>query len=264
VSGKASHADSAAPGGAATGRPRVPEGATRPVAAVFDLDRTVTKRATYIPFLLSVARRRPVKLLYAGAIVLAGLAYKLGLISRGRVKEFMLRTIVGKATRAEVADLAESFVAACLGHGLRPGARRALAEHRARGDNLILATASFDFYVERLGRQLGFDAVIATRAAWDQSGRLLGRIDGENCYGAEKLRRLEEALPELRGRYRVIAYSDSHADLPLLLWAERGVAVNPSRRLRRHARSGGLDIVDWNEVARPGPHPVSESGAGRC
>jgi HAD superfamily hydrolase (TIGR01490 family) len=249
VSGKASRADSAASGPVVTERPGSPKVATRPVAAVFDLDKTVTKRPTYVPFLLSVARREPSKLLYAGPIVLAGLAYKIGLISRGRVKEFMLRAIVGRASRAEVAAHAEAFVAECLDRGLRPGARRALAEHRARGDNLILATASFDFYVERLGRQLGFDAVIATRAAWDQDGRLLGRIDGENCYGAEKLRRLEEALPDLRGRYRVVAYSDSHADLPLLLWADTGVAVNPSRRLRRHARSGGLDVVDWNEVA---------------
>ena len=219
----------------------------RPVAAVFDLDKTVTKRATYIPFLLSVACRKPLTLLYAVPIVFAALAYKLGLISRGRVKEIMLRAVLGQATRAEVAAYAEAFVAACIGRGLRPGARRAIAEHRSRGHNLILATASFDFYVERLGRQLGFDEVIATRSAWDEGGRLLGRIDGENCYGAEKLRRLEEALPDLRTSHRVVAYSDSHVDLPLLQWAETGVAVNPSPRLRRLARSGGLDVVDWNE-----------------
>ena len=141
---------------------------------------------------------------------------------------------------------ADAFVAACVAGGLRPGALRAIAGHRAQGHNLILATASFDFYVEPLGRELGFDSVVATRSAWDRSGRLLGRIDGENCYGAEKLRRLEEALPDLRSNYRVVAYSDSHVDLPLLRWAHEGVAVNPSRRLRRRARSGGLDVVDWN------------------
>jgi len=232
-----------------TGQSSPPDVAARPVAAVFDLDKTITRQATYIPFLLSVARHKVFKLLYVVPIVGAGLAYKIGLISRGRVKELMLTAILGKASRAEVAAYAEAFVAECVGRGLRPGALRAIAEHRARGHNLILATASFDFYVERLGRELGFDAVIATRSAWDESGRLLGRIDGENCYGAEKLRRLEEALPDLRGSYRVVAYSDSHVDLPLLCWADSGVAVNPSRRLRRRARSGGLDVVDWNEVS---------------
>ena len=229
-----------------TGQSSSPEVAARPVAAVFDLDKTITRRATYVPFLLSVARHDLRKLLYAAPIASAGLAYKLGLISRGRVKEIMLSSILGRTSRAEVAAYAEAFVAACVARGLRPGALRAIAEHRAQGHNLILATASFDFYVDPLGRELGFDTVVATRSAWDTGGRLLGRINGENCYGAEKLRRLEEALPDLRSTYRVVAYSDSHVDLPLLRWAHKGVAVNPSRRLRRRARSGGLDVVDWN------------------
>jgi HAD superfamily hydrolase (TIGR01490 family) len=229
-----------------TGQSGSPEVAARPVAAVFDLDKTITRRATYVPFLLSVAHRDARKLLSVVPIAAAGLAYKFGLISRGRVKEIMLSTVLGKASRAEVAAYADAFVAECVAGGLRPGALRAIAGHRAQGHNLILATASFDFYVEPLGRELGFDSVVATRSAWDRGGRLLGRIDGENCYGAEKLRRLEEALPGLRSNYRVVAYSDSHVDLPLLRWAHEGVAVNPSRRLRRRARSGGLDVVDWN------------------
>ncbi len=227
-----------------------PDVVARPMTAVFDLDKTITRRATYLPFLLSVARHDPRKLLRAAPIVAAALAYKIGLVSRGRVKEIMLGAVLGKASRAEVAAYANAFVSDCVAHGLRPGALRAISEHRALGHNLVLATASFDFYVEPLGRELGFDRVIATRAAWSRDGRLLGRIDGENCYGAEKLRRLEEALPDLRATTRVVAYSDSHVDLPLLRWAHRGVAVNPSRRLRRHARSGGLDLVDWNAAPR--------------
>ena len=36
----------------------------------------------------------------------------------------------------------------------------------------------------------GFDAVIATRLETDGAGRVTGRYDGGNCYGAEKARRL--------------------------------------------------------------------------
>jgi HAD superfamily hydrolase (TIGR01490 family) len=210
-------------------------GPAKPVAAVFDLDGTITQHPSYIPFLYSVARRTPLKLLYAGPILLAALAYKLGLITRGRLKEFMLKTVLGGASREAVTAYAVAFVERCISHGLRPGALQAIAEHKARGDYLILATASFEFYVERLGGRLHFDAVVATRSLWDDGGRIVGRIDGENCYGAEKLRRLERALPDLRTNYRVIAYSDSHVDLPLLRWADAGIAVNPTRRLRTRA-----------------------------
>lgn len=220
----------------------------RPVAAVFDLDRTVTKWGTFTPFLLFAARRRPLKYLLAGPLLLAALGHKLGLISRGRLKELMLTSVLGGATRDEVAALAEAFIEQRANRGLRPGALRAIAEHKAKGCYLVLATASFDFYVERLGHQLGFDRVVATRSLWDQGGRLVGRIDGENCYGAEKLRRLEQALPEMSARYRVVAYSDSHADEPLLRWADIGIAVNPTRRLRRRAKAGDFELVDWNRT----------------
>jgi HAD superfamily hydrolase (TIGR01490 family) len=232
-----------------TEAPEPAENRTRPVAAVFDLDGTVTAHPTYIPFLFSVARRKPPKLLYAGPIVLAAVAYKLGLITRGRLKEFMLKTVLGGASREAVAAYAAAFVERCIGHGLRPGALQAIAEHKARGDYLVLATASFEFYVERLGGRLGFDAVVATRSTWDDGGQILGRIDGENCYGAEKLRRLEQALPDLRASYRVIAYSDSHVDLPLLRWADVGIAVNPTGRLRTRARQDGFEVVDWSEAS---------------
>ena len=104
-----------------------PDVAARPVAAVFDLDKTITRRATYIPFLLSVARHDPHKLLWAAPIVTAALAYKTGLVSRGRVKEIMLGAVLGKASRAEVAAHAKAFVAECITRGLRPGAWRAIS-----------------------------------------------------------------------------------------------------------------------------------------
>lgn len=218
------------------------------MAAVFDLDRTVTKWGTFTPFLLFAARGRPLKYLLIGPLLLAALGYKLGLISRGRLKELMLGAVLGGATRAEVAAHAEAFIERRVKPGLRPGALRAIADHKAKGHYLTLATASFEFYVEPLGHQLGFDAVVATRSVWGEGARLDGRIDGENCYGAEKLRRLEEALPGLKSRYRVIAYSDSHADIPLLGWADVGIAVNPTRGLRRRVEAGDFELVDWSRA----------------
>lgn len=222
---------------------------SRPVVAVFDLDRTITRYGTYVPFLWSVALRHPLRLLYAGPILLTAIAYKLGFITRKRLKEFMLSRVLGGASRAEVEAWAAAFVARCTARGIRPGARRAIQEHKDRGDHLVLATASLDLYVSRFGAYFGFDTVVATKAVWHEAGRISGKIDGENCYGAEKLRRLETDLPELRGDYLVFAYSDSHADLPMLRWADRAFAVNPSRRLRRFAAGEAIEVLDWERQA---------------
>jgi len=40
-------------------------------------------------------------------------------------------------------------------------------------------------------------------------------------------------------------YSDSSSDRPVFDWADRAVAVNPSRRLRRLAARRGWAIEDW-------------------
>ena len=54
-----------------------------------------------------------------------------------------------------------------------------------------------------------------------------GRTDGENCHGAEKVRRLHEAYPEVQ-----IAefYSDSRSDSPLAELAERAFRVHGQER----------------------------------
>ena len=54
-----------------------------------------------------------------------------------------------------------------------------------------------------------------------------GKTDGENCHGAEKVRRLHEAYPEVQ-----IAefYSDSRSDSPLAELAERAYLVHGQER----------------------------------
>ncbi|MDT8282372.1 MAG: HAD-IB family phosphatase, partial [Gammaproteobacteria bacterium] len=132
-----------------------------------------------------------------------------------------------------------------LAHGLRPGACAAISFHRERGDRLVLVTAAVDMIAEPLGRALGFDDIIATRLSWDTAAGV-PVLDGANCYGAEKLRRIDEirALRPFHGP--IYAYSDHVSDLELLCQADHGIAVNPSSGLRRAASACGIEIVDFD------------------
>src|SRR5207248_343206 len=96
---------------------------------------------------------------------------------------------------------------------------------------LVLATASLDLYVRRLARELGFDETICTHAAWTAEGRVAGTLNGGNLKGEAKLAAVRRVIPAGSGAPFVIAYSDHHADLPLLRWADRAVAVCPTARL---------------------------------
>src|SRR6185369_14761875 len=113
--------------------------------AVYDMDRTVTRRATYTPFLLHCAlRRAPWRLLFLPLVVLSMLAYVARLIDRARLKEINHALLLGsKIHPRDLKPLVESFAEKQLATNIRPGARKAIARDRAEGRRLVLATASY-------------------------------------------------------------------------------------------------------------------------
>ncbi len=222
----------------------------RTALALYDMDRTVTRTGTFTPFLLHAALRlAPWRLALAPLVPPAMLAYALKLIDRRRLKEWNQRLLLGgRVPRARLAPVVDSFAARVVAGNVRPGAWAQIAADRAEGRRLVLATASYRFYVEPIARALGFDDVIATGSVLGLDDRIHARTDGENNYGPAKLRMVEAWLAAhgiARAAADIRFYSDHRSDAPVLEWADTGVAVNPSRGLRRLAARRGWPIVDW-------------------
>lgn len=219
-----------------------------PTVAVFDLDRTITRRGTFTPFLMHCvpAHQRTLERLPI-AIWLTAI-YAFGMISRDDVKARMLDVNIVGASRTQVAAWADSYVELCLESYVRPGALAAIKKHQAAGHHLVLATASFDFYAQVFADMLGFDHLIATRSVWDDRGRLRAALGGENCYGRVKFNAVQDYVAAMIPRPRVVAYSDHHSDVDLLRWADEGVAVNPNGGFRRMAAAHGFSIADWERT----------------
>jgi HAD superfamily hydrolase (TIGR01490 family) len=216
--------------------------------AIYDMDRTVTRRATYTPFLLHCAMRRaPWRLLFIPLVTLSMLAYLAKLIDRGRLKEINHRLLLGHERHpAELKPLVESFAEAVLTSNVRPGARAAIARDKAEGRRVVMATASYRFYAREIAERLGFDDCIGTRSILGLDERVHAKIDGENCYGPAKLRMISDWLEKSgldRGHVRF--YSDHASDAPVFVWADEAVAVNPHARLARLARERGWRTEDW-------------------
>ena len=65
--------------------------------------------------------------------------------------------------------------------------------------------------------------MLATRLAVGADGRLTGELDGANCRGPEKVRRLHEWLDTAHGgrsAVEVVAYGDSPGDREMLADAD--------------------------------------------
>lgn len=219
--------------------------------AIYDMDRTVTRRATYTPFLLHCAsRRQRWRLLLLPFALLAMLGYAARLFDRSRLKEINQALLLGRHVHAgDLAPLVDGFAQATIAGNVRPGALAAIARDRAEGRRLVLATASYRLYAEAIASRLGFDEVIATASVRGLDERVAARIDGENCYGAAKKRMVDawlaaSGLADQRGHIRF--YSDHASDAPLFEAADEPVAVNPHARLKRLAARRGWRIEDWD------------------
>jgi HAD superfamily hydrolase (TIGR01490 family) len=216
--------------------------------AIYDMDRTVIRRATYTPFLLHCAvRRAPWRLLLLPFVILSMVAYVAKLIDRGRLKEINHRLLLGHNRHpAELKPLVDSFANAVLDNNVRPGARAAIARDKAEGRRVVMATASYRFYAREIAERLGFDDCIGTNSILGLDERVHAKIDGENCYGPAKLRMIKEWLGNAGlTRAHVRFYSDHASDAPVFEWADEPVAVNPHDRLAKLAAARGWPVEDW-------------------
>ena len=215
--------------------------------SIFDFDRTITRKGTYTPWLIFWARREaPWRLALLPVAVLYGLSYFCRLVSRGRLKELNQSLLMGRSVPlARVAAVAEAYAAQVCQRNVFAGALDRLAIERAEGRRIVLATASFAFYVEAIAARLGIADVIATRSVIE-GDRLVARIDGENCYEFGKLRMIQawivaHGLDGAPARF----FSDHVSDLPVFDLVDERIATTPSPALRAVAVERGWEVIDW-------------------
>jgi HAD superfamily phosphoserine phosphatase-like hydrolase len=223
--------------------------------AIYDMDRTITRRATYTPFLIHAALSlAPWRLVLMPLVLLSMGAYVLKLLDRGRLKELNYLLLIGRGVAPErIEPVIESFAEKQIATNIMPGARRSIEADRAAGRRLVMATASYRLYAAAIARRLGFDDVIATETGLDAKGRVVARIEGSNCYGAAKKDMIEAWLEReglAREAVHIRFYSDHVSDHHVHRWADEPVAANAHRRLVRLAEAEGWEVVDWSDRRR--------------
>lgn len=219
--------------------------ANKQTVVIFDLDSTITKKDTYVAFLISLLRKYPVRLLRCGFLPVAIILHKTGLKDNSWLKEIFLKAIAGDINKTQLDSCADHFLKQLQAQGIYSKALQKIQQHQQANHKLVLASASFDFYVEKLGRQLGFDTIICTQSTWDNQDKLTGKIDGYNCYGVNKLNRLMDYFEQDRTTLFLIGYSDHHSDKPFLNWVDQAIAVNPTDKLKQIAIQNNFSVENW-------------------
>ncbi|MGH8458163.1 MAG: HAD family hydrolase, partial [Nevskiales bacterium] len=161
-------------------------------------------------------------------------AYKAGTLDIREFLRFSLRPLRDNDP-AVLKSWRQQFMADKILPIIPAASRELLRLHRARGDELLIITATNRFVTEPVAVEFEVPHLLATEPEVID-GRYTGEISGTACFQHGKVERLEEWLVQRGVAYASRwFYSDSHNDLPLLRKVDYPVAVDPDDELRRVA-----------------------------
>jgi phosphatidylglycerophosphatase C len=238
-------------------------GPERPVA-VFDLDGTLLHGDSSAEFVRGLVFRSPLR---AVAALLAGPVLA-PMFFVPFARRYAITVLLWIATAGlppgRFEALMEEFATAHAAEANRiPVVLDRLHAHLAAGDRVVIATGCADSLARAVCRALGLDTVEIVAARLRHGPRsvlplrgcgmwnALPTATGTLSFGRQKVRRLTAAGIAIPVAY---AYTDSLADLPLLLAAAERYVVNPGPwRLRRIRVKAGPGCA----ALRSGPRPSS-------
>ncbi|ULQ58856.1 HAD-IB family hydrolase [Brucepastera parasyntrophica] len=216
--------------------------------AFFDVDHTISRRATALAFALICMKRHYIKWWYFLLVPFLYIFYRLFSFKIENLYSFALPFLRGK-TRDEIEDIGKEAFELKLKNDLYPGASREIEKLRSEGKRIVLATSTPFEAVYPLAQYYGISSedIIATQFSY-VNDVFTGRLAGAPVFSRIK-RDIINTFAQ-RGKIDLqfcSFYTDSIHDLPLLEIVGDPVAANPDWRLRRIARRRGWSIKDFSK-----------------
>ncbi|MBO4711383.1 HAD family hydrolase [bacterium] len=180
--------------------------------ALFDFDKTITDRDTFLPFLLfSFGWLRTILvLLLLSPQALICLA---GFMSRKKYKEMIFKLTIKGWTKEKFNAVAQDFYRQKVRNYLRKSALDEIKRHLENDADVSLVSASPEDWLKPFTDELGIN-LIGTRLEI-KDGSYTGKIVGNNCRKAEKVNRVKEVY-NLENYSDIYAYGDSRGDKEML------------------------------------------------
>ena len=171
--------------------------------------------------------------------------YKVGKLDINAFLEFQLKPL-SQNPRATLDAWHRLFMAQKIQPMMTEKSKALVEKHRAKGDLLLIITATNSFVTGPIATAFGIPNLIGTDPE-EVNGEFTGRVIGTPSFQQGKITRLNEWLlargQTLSDFGATWFYSDSHNDLPLLECVSHPVVVDPDESLRSKALSRGWPII---------------------
>ena len=192
---------------------------------IFDFDGTLSAHDSNVEFAKYCFRRSLRPWLYLPLMAVAGVARMFnpgGVWWRQNMRRFM--------TPRMVREFAPGFIKQHMRERFGWSADQ-VAKERGDGRSVILISASPDYLLPRLVRDMKFDAVLWSRMDEENPWRYEFLCWGQNkVYAMDEWAKKNKIIPNV-----VRSYSDSKSDMPLMEIADDQVWIDRKTGLRKHA-----------------------------
>ncbi len=184
--------------------------------AFFDFDGTITSKDT----LLEIIKFRFGNNGFLWGFLLNApwlLSYKAGIISNQKAKERILQYFFGKTSLSDFQLHCEAFAKEKLPELLRPKAMLEIKKLQDANCSVVIVSASPENWIQHWCNENKLDLIATKLISHNQ--QITGKINGRNCYGAEKPLRIKMVY-DLNTYDEIYCYGDTNADKPMLELAD--------------------------------------------
>lgn len=190
--------------------------------AFFDFDGTITNRDIFWDFLFYRLKNglSLLKLLQGFPVFVS---YSLKLMNNEKAKQLIFDKLFGAESVDFFQNSVQNYYKTSFSRRIRKDALTKILWHKNSMHQIYLVSANFDLIVQQFANEQGIDFLSTELAIQDNI--LTGKFKTPNCYGEEKVKRINIAVPNLNSFEKIYAYGDSKGDREML-----ALATNPFYR----------------------------------
>jgi HAD superfamily hydrolase (TIGR01490 family) len=156
--------------------------------------------------------------------------------------EFQLE-VLEKNDRAQLEEWRKKYIETKIKPIMLPKAITLIDEHRQKGHELLIITATNSFITGPIAKEFKIDNLIACEPELID-GKYTGKVSGTPSYAEGKVTRLNEWLKNQKQTFdETWFYSDSHNDIPLLKEVDHAIAVDGDETLITEAEKQNWDVI---------------------
>lgn len=197
--------------------------------AIFDVDHTLIEGDSFWPYLTAAVGMRTAYSALARAVGHASLQH-LRVITQGEdsfeprdfLKDYLIRQLL---TGKRLGQLDHALARLQRWRKINPPIVKALRDHQAKGDVIVIATGGLSLYMPQLLEDLAYDALICTDIGVD-NGVVTGTMINGNCVREIKAARVAAWLAANGPFAASWAYGNYPHDVPMMAHAQHRIIVS--------------------------------------